>query len=142
MRRHSFLIIDLRPPLLSRWPHFWLAASSISPLDDYVRRHPGQARADAAGEVLVGRLMPLDVRAYDRAEERAYMRYMVAASCVKVVRGKARFHARYPAFQRSRILSPPSRGSPGLGRADDRSNSQEADALDRGRLRRSWCQSG
>ena len=62
MRRHSFfLIIDLRPPLLSRWPHFLLAASAISPLDDDVRCYPGQARADAAGEVLVRRPLPVDV---------------------------------------------------------------------------------
>ena len=70
MRRHSFfLIIDLRPPLLSRWPHFWLAASSISPLDDYVRRYPGQARADERGEVLVRRPLPVDVRTDDGAAD-------------------------------------------------------------------------
>ena len=69
MRRHSFLIIDLRPPLLSRWPHFWLAASSISPLDDYVRRYPGQANAHPAGGVVTWRPLPLDVRADDRAED-------------------------------------------------------------------------
>ena len=60
MRRHSFfLIIDLRPPLLSRWPHFLLAASAISPLDDDVRCYPGQARADARSEVLIRRPLPV-----------------------------------------------------------------------------------
>jgi len=54
--------LDLRPPLLSRWPHFWLAASSITPLDDDLRRYPGQAHADASGEVWVRRPLPLDVR--------------------------------------------------------------------------------
>ena len=72
MRRHSFfLIIDLRPPLLSRWPHFLLAASAISPVDDYVRRYPGQARADARGEILIRRPLPVNIRADNRAEDQA-----------------------------------------------------------------------
>jgi hypothetical protein len=46
-----------------------LATSAISPLDDYVCRYPGQARADAAGEVLVRRRLPVDV---GRDEQRAH----------------------------------------------------------------------
>ena len=43
-------------PRLSGTASFLTAASAISPLDDRLCRYPGQARADARGEVLVGRL--------------------------------------------------------------------------------------
>jgi len=60
----------LRPPLSPlSVASFFVAAPAISPRDDYVCRHQGQARADAAGEVLVRRPLPVDVRADDGAED-------------------------------------------------------------------------
>ena len=62
----------LRPPLSPlSVASFFVAAPAISPRDDYVCRHQGQARADAAGEVLVRRPLPVDVRADDDAEDQA-----------------------------------------------------------------------
>src|SRR6516164_4875911 len=55
---------------------------------------------------------------------------------------KGPFHARCPAFERSRTLASASRGIPCLGRADERRNSQADNARDRGRLRRACRESG
>ena len=58
------------------------------------------------------------------------------------LRGGVGFHAHCPAFQRSRILTPTSRGIPCLGRADARRYVQEDNARHRERLREACYKSG